>query len=762
MASQCNCEECVDDPSMTCSYTGDYVTVEAVYVANAYKGDMVLCPGGSNGQIGGLLHQLDPPQHYSHMGIAVSDFSLFRHCTALPDRLTADEYYDGNVFGVAAPVNGLNIDHVQFGWPGTVTQSARQIHYASRYGSISVPGTTAPYHGSDLVDPESSSSTSYPVAAMSFDGVFDDGQFYPALVVKPCPVLETTQVRDVVNAVADEALAIYAHYRFYCYTDGSVASDPNYTATPWKVPAAKPEWNPDTQDWRDWSDPNDVKWHDKPTVPGVCSSFIWQAVQNVSKHNPHIVLDWANNKADALGEANGACLRTLKPDWNADASDPYTLDGLTFYDADSRRRAASWLKDSLSDQAYNSLKAALIKADGVQKTVANAIDTVGRGTFTAAAADGAASLAALLAPVLGGIAGVVLAEQLIELLYDMPNDIANQVCNSFAFDCHRGFPGDISCVDGDGNEIRDVDSTNFLDAPGVGRAVSPDNIHMFWDAPGNSDAKTLRGLYGYNEPVALVVAVLRKPVCELLPSAGMATLYGVVRLHGQHVRGAVVKVNCQRTTALDNDGYQLKVRAGGYQKVIARWRDPDTGIIYYGEKLTGQPGSPPLAVGQSMQVDINLTEPPVYLRNVTVSGIVRVDDVYLTGVDHAQIQYSQTHYVQYGVPFYDEDSGTWDVDKSDATTGSGAGARLTDTTSVGTAVGDAHGVLNIVVTAREDLGVEVKLTGTIQDLSQVVKKTVVDGATITVPEFSLDTGGPFNDRAYFRAITITNAPSQAI
>src|SRR5436305_4855953 len=101
MASRCNCDECVDDPTLTCSYTGEDITVEVVYVANAYKGHLVLCPGGSNGLIGGLLHQLDPPQHYSHMGIAVSDFNLFRHCTALPSRLTAEEYYEGSVFGVA-------------------------------------------------------------------------------------------------------------------------------------------------------------------------------------------------------------------------------------------------------------------------------------------------------------------------------------------------------------------------------------------------------------------------------------------------------------------------------------------------------------------------------------------------------------------------------------------------------------------------------------------------------------------------------------
>jgi len=30
------------------------------------------------------------------------------------------------------------------------------------------------------------------------------------------------------------------------------------------------------------------------------------------------------------------------------------------------------------------------------------------------------------------------------------------------------------------------------------------------------------------------------------------------------------------------------------------------------------------------------------------------------------------------------------------------------------------------------------------------------------PEFSLDTGGPFNDRAYFRGLTIRNVASPAI
>src|SRR5215471_6503298 len=114
----CNCADCAQDPSMTCSYTGQDVSVSVVYIANAYRGNLILCPGGANGQIGGLLHQLTPPQHYSHMGIMVADFDLIRHTTASAQRLTADEYFTGNILGVSAPVDGLNPDHLQFGGLG--------------------------------------------------------------------------------------------------------------------------------------------------------------------------------------------------------------------------------------------------------------------------------------------------------------------------------------------------------------------------------------------------------------------------------------------------------------------------------------------------------------------------------------------------------------------------------------------------------------------------------------------------------------------
>src|SRR6266550_3476217 len=151
-----------------------------VYVANAYRGNLILCPGGANGQIGGLLHQLRPPQHYSHMGIMLADHDLVRHCTAEPARLTAEEYYSGHILGVSAPADGLDIDHVQYGWPGTITQSAEQIFFADRYGdSLTPPGLSGPYHGSDLVDKDSPSGKAYRIAAMSFEGEFDNGTWDP-------------------------------------------------------------------------------------------------------------------------------------------------------------------------------------------------------------------------------------------------------------------------------------------------------------------------------------------------------------------------------------------------------------------------------------------------------------------------------------------------------------------------------------------------------------------------------------------------------
>src|SRR5260370_27206460 len=135
----CDCNSCPADPTLTCSYIGEDQFAEDAYIANAYRGNLLLTPGDSRGVIGGLLHALNAPQHYSHMGIVAADHNLIRHCTMSQDRLTAKEYFSGSLLGIPAPLDGLNPDHVQFGWPGTITQSVYQAFFADQYGDTLTP-----------------------------------------------------------------------------------------------------------------------------------------------------------------------------------------------------------------------------------------------------------------------------------------------------------------------------------------------------------------------------------------------------------------------------------------------------------------------------------------------------------------------------------------------------------------------------------------------------------------------------------------------
>jgi hypothetical protein len=769
-AVPCDCNSCGPDPSLTCSYAGTDVVVADAYIANAYRGNMILVPGTGAGVIGGLLHALTPPQHYSHMGVFVANQNLIRHCTCSSDRLSAAEYYTGSVLGSAAPTDGLNVDHLEHGWPGAITQSVYQAVMADRYGSGPLPGTTTNYMGSMLTDPQSTQTpkkTQYLMNDLSFDSISDDGQtWYPPLIVKPCPGLQTPDVTDAMNRIADSALSIYAHYRFYAYTNGLIGGITDYSGPDLQVPNAQPDFNLATGRWSDWAEA--VKPSSPPsTIPGVCSSFAWQAVQNAFPKNDmrKVLLDWAKSKADSLGEDQGACVRAQAPDWSADTLDPYTVDGLYFYSENGRKVAGQALYDNLSTQIFNSLKQTLHNAGGVEKTVAGAIDDIGRGAFIAAAGGGVATLSAVLFAAFPALVlDTVFLEQLIELLYAMPAEIANQVCNAFAFDCYRGFPGDTGCVDGAGNPISNVNSSNWSSAPGPGRAVSPDNIHMFWDAPGPSDAETLRGLYGYNVPIQLCIGAFSRPQCVLAPNTGTATVSGFVTYNSKILTGAYVSAECETTvTPGPNTPYQLTVRSGGRYKVIARYEDPKTGVVLYGEALTGAMSDPPLQPNAQVTVDVAVIAPPECMRKVIVQGIIRCDDVYLTGSDNGQQSFQKTMYVQSGVAQFDISTGSWNVISDPLT-------RLADHASASYAVGDAVGVLNM--TASIDAGsttqtVHVTLQGVLDpdgdNLStDVIRFDVSAGGTITVTESTLDTGGPFNDRAYFRGISVVNQAVSAI
>jgi hypothetical protein len=216
------------------------------------------------------------------------------------------------------------------------------------------------------------------------------------------------------------------------------------------------------------------------------------------------------------------------------------------------------------------------------------------------------------------------------------------------------------------------------------------------------------------------------------------------------VDGAYVKANCQYTTT-DHKEYRLTVRSGGQYKVIARFEDVRRGIVAYGEKTTDA-----IAPGATVHADITVLEPPECLRNVVVEGTVRVDDVYFSGADHDEKHFLTTLHVQYGVASFDQMRGQWVIDPNDGA------SRRTDVAQVGASVGDSDGELKIEITALSDLSVDVRVTGTIADLNDARFVNVPQRAVRTIPEFDLDTGGPFNDRAYFRDLTINNRDASAI
>jgi hypothetical protein len=188
-------------------------------------------------------------------------------------------------------------------------------------------------------------------------------------------------------------------------------------------------------------------------------------------------------------------------------------------------------------------------------------------------------------------------------------------------------------------------------------------------------------------------------------------------------------------------------------QVVARYEDPDTGVGLYGERTTSviQPGT-------SVEADITLIEPPSFMRNIVISGWVRVDDVYATGADHKDNHFSTTLFVQLGVAKFNQTTATWDPDSSRQI--------LNGTTKpVSASTGDATGTLTVSVVLKNDpndLSVDATVTGKLENLSHSVVVTVRPGQTVNVEEFDLDNGDTFPDRAYFRSITITNLPAQAI
>jgi hypothetical protein len=274
---------------------------------NGRRGDVVLSPGGP-GLIGSLLREVDPPQRYSHSGIMTRNYDEVTHSTASEERI-----YDYLVGTLSEGTDGIRPDILQWMWPGVVTQKVE-----------------AAVNGEIWSDPESGKSYSISSFSAHAVGVTHNDQFQivPPLIVKPDPMLETTQVRNDLHAVATTARNDGAeiddngnlirphksHYRLFCYTDPSIG------LTDVAPPSSK------------WA---------AGTYPSVCSSYIWLSLQKngVRLEGDSAIVHPTDLESEDVARGAGVL--------------PNTRDGLYWYTAAERLAAGTWLYNEMHYKAYD-------------------------------------------------------------------------------------------------------------------------------------------------------------------------------------------------------------------------------------------------------------------------------------------------------------------------------------------------------------------------------------------------------------------------
>jgi hypothetical protein len=643
------CDECPPDPRISCQYDGsDPTYVTTSYIQNARKGDLILIPGGGSGVIGGLLHSLDPSQHFSHMGIMTKDFYWVRHSPGIDDRLTADEYATGSVFGQPAPLDGFTPDHVKFAWPGTLTQTVDQAYLASISANPNASGSLAKFVPCSLVDQESTQTpkNAYNIDALSFEPIFDSqadttvfkgdaslglppGTVFP-LVVKPCPSLETDLVRQTLNQVADAAMGIYGHYRFYSYTSAASALDPTPALGPACImpnpnPVAAFPGSPDPWFPADGNNPPPTTVSVPFTFPTVCSSFVWLAVQSVSLHHfpaslgaPSIILD-PSNAIPSFPRPSivQGCEDELPPDWTGDP--PGTRDdGLYVYDNTNRQKAAQWLNSAVKQKVVDKVQQAL------PGPLYTAVQTFGLAAILAAAeAGGPAGVAALL------LVDSASGANIYEALYEMPNKVANQMCNAFASDyCDESSTGSSNW-----QNPGSISPDHLHVTPNSGSAVSPDNT-MFWYPPMGTKSlavdnlpQQIVGLYGHNERMIFRTGTFPKYSCTWQRSYGHCILQGFVKYNGMGVNGAVVYVGCKETITHSSGGDRSEPGFFSLEIPSGRYLAKATATAQNGWGLDGQ--TDVTVNDDSKPIEIDLQDPPPERRMITVTGSMLLTHYYL-------------------------------------------------------------------------------------------------------------------------------------
>lgn len=590
-------------------------------IANAHAGDLIMSPGGPSGMIGGLLSKLDPSQHYSHMAIMTVDEIELRQATSCADRI--EQFYEGSILGIAdAPTDGIQEGALRHQWPGTITQSVELAYLSWRDHPYELEddhktrkedanGVAIPIAGFGFKDEQTGSS--YIIDALSFSpspiDTEDGPQVIWPLVVTSCGLQTTSGVIKARRRIARAASEIRGHYRLFGYTRAAICGDSDFAGPPGLETTAPKigctgcgELEPIDQ-----------------SIPVVCSTFIWAAVQLANKTGaaadppqPRIVLD-GRPELPHLPVAECESSAWLKRKTLVDKIDGATPDGLYFYGAGERHQAATWLHD---DYMVPKILAT------VDESLPNVWKDLG--------IDGGLGVSALLSimsalPITAvatvlGVTPAVMAD-LIVLTSDMPDDVASQLCNAFASD---------DCAE-------DAKDSDAWKTPGPGWTVSPDNIINSWAPPSRENEDIIHGLYGWNDrirmrPPEYVVNPPPKSTWQI--SQGFGIVFGrVVVRDGAGVMvgvpGAQVRIGCTRIVSGPKGSIPEQPVPSGRYWCVAKYTDTVTGLVM---ESVGEPIDIPDGGGLP-DLTIELIPPSDGRREVLLQGHMDLVNRYAVGKD---------------------------------------------------------------------------------------------------------------------------------